>query len=472
MKRQLSIQQRLTMVIGAVAAFVGLVIMVVLFLLLGYNNHYGRLLYNITTASEFNQEFKNNIDQKMYYYVIESQYSEGLPVDEVKAAQKLAGDLLVSTTEKNSHQAISSVLDLCRTLEEKIYQIEGCTDYDERMTQLENNIYVLTSLVEDYMYSYLYHEAVNLNALHGRIEKQIHTEIVMVAVFTAAMLAVALYNIIRLSRSITRPLETLYSRALEVSAGDLMVREPIETEAFELRALSEGMEHMIERLNEQIQEAEQKQESLRKTELALLQAQINPHFLYNTMDTIMWLIEAGKTQEAVEMLSALSSFFRHSLSRGQDVISLEEEEQHVRSYLQIQHVRYKDRLSYTVDIDPAISQLYLPKLTLQPLVENALYHGIKLKRAMGHIEIKGWQEGGRVMLQVRDNGIGINPQRLEELRKTLNDEKPLGFGIAAVNQRLRLQFGEEYGLSIESREGEGTVVTALLPGYLKEGIEA
>jgi len=134
MKAKLSIQNRLYLVIGSLIAFVAVVMISVLILLQGYNQHYSRLLYNITTASEFNQEFKNNIDQKMYYYVIESRYSEGLPVDEVKAAQALAQDLLVSTTEKNSHQAIASVLDLCQTLEDKIYQIEACPDYDDRMT--------------------------------------------------------------------------------------------------------------------------------------------------------------------------------------------------------------------------------------------------------------------------------------------------------------------------------------------------
>jgi len=470
MKKQLSIQNRLSLITGTVIAFAGAVMLVVLFLLLGYNNHYGRLLYNVTTASEFNQEFKNTIDQKMYYYVIESRYSEGLPVEDVIAAQELAGDLLVSTTEKNSHQAISSVLDLCQTLEEKMHEIESCPDYDDRMTQLENNIYVLTSLVEDYMYSYLYHEAVNLNNLQRSIERQIYTEIVAVAIFTLALAAAALFYSIRLSHSITKPIQTLYSRAREVSAGNLTMQEPVESDFFELRTLSEGMEQMIGRLNEQMLQVQQKQESLRKSELALLQAQINPHFLYNTMDTIMWLIEAEKTQEAVEMVANLSSFFRHSLSRGQDLITLEEEERHVRSYLQIQHVRYKDILSYELDIDPALSKAIIPKLSLQPLVENALYHGIKLRRSMGLIRIKGWRERDCVILQVIDNGVGMSKERLLELNRAIEDSRHLGFGFSAVNQRLQLQFGKEYGLHIESEQGAGSTVTIRIPYLEKEAV--
>lgn len=464
MKKTLSIRNRLYRVIGSVTMLMGAVLVAVLILLQGYNNQYGRLLYNITTASEFNQEFKNNIDQHMYYYVVESRYSQGLPVGEIRAAQNLAKDLLQSTTQKDSHQAISSVLDLCETLEAKIYQIEETTDFDERMTQLENNVYVLTSLVEEYMYSYLYSEAVNLNSLQQSIKVGIFTEIGVVVVITALLMAAALYYIFRLSGSITKPLETLCDRAKAVSAGDLTVCPPIETDAYEIRTLSEGMEQMIARLNQQILEVGQKQESLRRTELALLQAQINPHFLYNTMDTIIWLIEAEKTQEAVEMVSNLSAFFRHSLSKGQDVITLQEEERHVRSYLQIQHVRYKDILSYTVEIDPALGDVMIPKLTLQPLVENALYHGIKLKRAKGLIQIKGWQEGDCVLLQVSDNGIGMTEQRLEDLRNSIENTERVGFGFSAVNQRLQLQFGREYGLQVDSTEGEGTVVTVRIPG--------
>lgn len=469
MKRPISIQGSLRRLVTVISILVVVILTTVLLMLINYNNHYVRLLHNVTTASEFNQEFKNSIDQKMYYYVIESQYSEGLPIAEVTAAQELAKDLLSTTTQKDSLLAITSVLDLCENLEEKIYQIQSTSDYDGRQSQLENNIYVLTALVEEYMYTYLYYEAAELNAIQQQINRQIVTEIVLIAVITAVAIIGTLRYSIRLSRSITRPLTKLCDRAENVTKGDLSVHAPIQSESYEIRTLSEGMEQMIARLNEQMQESRQKQESLRRTELALLQAQINPHFLYNTMDTIIWLIEAEKTQEAVDMVSNLSSFFRHSLSKGEDVISLEEEERHVRSYLQIQQVRYKDIMTYTVRIDPALHQAVIPKLTLQPLVENALYHGIKLKRAAGHIVINGWREKDRVLLQVSDNGVGIPRQRLEQLRGAMESDERVGFGLSAVNQRLRLQFGKEYGLSVISAEGIGTTVTACIPYVEREG---
>ena len=301
MSRRDSIESRMGRLVVMVCVFMAAILAVVLALVLAYNSQYKNLLYNVTTASEFNQDFKENIDLKMYYYVIESRYSEGLPIQEIQDAQALAKDLLNSTSQKDSLQAVTSVLDLSR-------------------------------------------------------------------------------------------------RAEDVIGGDLTVREPVRSETYEIRTLSEGMEQMIARLNAQIQEITQKQASLRKTELALLQAQINPHFLYNTMDTIIWLIEADRPQAAVEMVSNLSSFFRHSLSRGEDVITLGEEEEHVRSYLQIQQARYKDILDYAVEIDPALRETRLPKLTLQPLVENALYHGIKRKRGKGHISVTSGREGDSVLI--------------------------------------------------------------------------
>ncbi len=468
MKKTESLQGRLRKLVVAVSFLMVIILLASLAMLISSNSHYTRLLHNVTTASEFNQEFKNNIDQKMYYYVIESQYSEGLPIPEVRAAQELAKQLLDTTVQKDSHQAISSVLNLCENLEEKIYQIQDTENYDDRLSQLENNIYVLTALVEEYMYNYLYCEAVELNSLQQRVSAQIATEVVLITVVTVVAVVFALRYSIRLSRSIAAPLVYMCNRAEAVSEGNLAVKPPIQTEIREIETLSIGMEQMIARLDSQIRESREKQESLRKTELALLQAQINPHFLYNTMDTIVWLIEGEKTQEAVEMVSNLSSFFRHSLSKGEDVIPLSEEEGHVRSYLQIQQARYKDILEYSMEIDRSLAKAMLPKLTLQPLVENALYHGIKLKRAKGMIRIAAWREGDHVVLQVADNGVGMTAQRLAQLRGAMESDQRVGFGLSAVNQRLRLQFGPQYGLEITSREGEGTAVTARIPYTEKE----
>ena len=470
MKKVHSIKGRLRHLVAAISIVLAALLVSVLLMLGSYSSHYARLLHNVTTASEFNREFKDTIDLRMYYYVIESQYSQGLPIEEVRAAQTLAKSLIDTTFQKNSRQAITSVLDLCENLEGKIYQIEETSDYDQRLTQLENNVYVLTSLVEEYMYTYLYYEAAELNAVQQVVTRQAGVEIALIILAAALAIVFLLRYSIRLSRSITAPLEELCRRAERVDAGDLTVQEPVPSEIREIRTLSEGMEQMIGRLDDQMGEIRRRQESLRRTELALLQAQINPHFLYNTMDTIIWLIEADKQQEAVEMVANLSSFFRHSLSKGEDVITLAEEERHVRSYLQIQHARYQDIMEYILDIDPGLHDAMLPKLTLQPLVENALYHGIKLKRAKGTIRITATLADGCVLLRVEDNGVGITPQRLAQLRDAMERQERVGFGLSAVNQRLRLQFGPEYGLRLDSEEGQGTTVTARIPYVRKEAV--
>ena len=470
MKQVHSIKGRLRHLVAAISIVLAVLLVSVLLMLGSYSSHYARLLHNVTTASEFNREFKDTIDLRMYYYVIESQYSQGLPIEEVRAAQTLAKSLIDTTFQKNSRQAITSVLDLCENLEGKIYQIEETSDYDQRLTQLENNVYVLTSLVEEYMYTYLYYEAAELNAVQQVVTRQAGVEIALIILAAALAIVFLLRYSIRLSRSITAPLEELCRRAERVDAGDLTVQEPVPSEIREIRTLSEGMEQMIGRLDDQMGEIKRRQESLRRTELALLQAQINPQLLYNTMDTIIWLIEADKQQEAVEMVANLSSFFRHSLSKGEDVITLAEEERHVRSYLQIQHARYQDIMEYILDIDPGLHDAMLPELTLQPLVENALYHGIKLKRAKGTIRITATLADGCVLLRVEDNGVGITPQRLAQLRDAMEQQERVGFGLSAVNQRLRLQFGPEYGLRLDSEEGQGTTVTARIPYVRKEAV--
>ena len=458
-----TIRSQMSRLVLAVCIPLVIILVVMLSLMVVHTQLYTDLLHNVTTASEFNQDFKSNIDLKMYYYVTGSQYSEGLPIEEVQDAQRLARDLLDTTTNRESRLAIASVLDLCQNLEEKIYQIRDTQDYDERQSQLENNINVLTALIQEFMYDYLYNEAVQLDTLQNQMNQRLFTELVLVFLVTAGLVLMMTRYAVALGRSITQPVIDLCARVEELGGGDLTPREPVKADEYEILTLSQGFEQMAGRLKDLLAETTQKQESLRKMELALLQSQINPHFLYNTMDTIIWLVEAGKNREATEMISNLSNFFRFSLSKGKDVITLAEEGEQVLSYLRIQQARYRDILQYTMDLPEALRRTTLPKLTLQPLVENALYHGIKMKRGMGHIAILARREGDVVVLQVTDDGAGIPPARLEELRRAMEEGDRVGFGLATVHERLRLMFGAPYGLESHSEEGVGTTVCARVP---------
>jgi two-component system sensor histidine kinase YesM len=227
---------------------------------------------------------------------------------------------------------------------------------------------------------------------------------------------------------------------------------------------------MIGRIRELLNAKVKEQEILKKAELKALQAQINPHFLYNTLDTIVWMAEANSTDKVIEIVRALSSFFRISLSKGKDWISIREEIEHVRSYLAIQRIRYRDILKYKIEVDDDLMDGTILKLTLQPLVENALYHGIKNKRNGGTIVVRAQRVGNDlVRLEVQDDGVGFTPHKLAQIRSSLEDDqgeitlKEGGFGLENVNKRIKLYYGKQYGLYVQSEYLEGTQIVARIP---------
>lgn len=460
---KMTMQSKLWKIILLVAMPPMTVIIVIASIGIGYALQYHAILNNVTMASDFNQNFKNDVDLKMYYYVIDSQYSEGLPIQEVESAEKIAGKLIDTTTEKDSLRAISSVLNLCQNLKEKMLLLSETTGYESREDQLEQNIYVLTDLIQTYMYTYLYYEAAHLNALQTTMIKNM-----IVLMGTAVLLSlVLLYFLLtysrKLSRRIVDPIDEICGRLEAIGKGSLLVCEPIQADVEEVQLLSDGIESMVGRLKRQIDMNAEQEKQRRRTELALLQAQINPHFLYNTLDTIIWLIESREIGGAVKMIGSLSNFFRFSLNRGKNVITLAEEERHIRSYLEIQQMRYRDMMEYEINIPDHIKNFMLPKLTLQPLVENALYHGIKVKRRKGVIRVTGSIVDGCLVLEVTDDGSGMTKERLDAVRESLAGDKGEGFGMRTVHQRIQILFGAEYGVLIDSVPDAGTTITVRIP---------
>lgn len=463
-KAKITMQKSLWKMILTIALPLMIVIIVIAFIGIGYALRYHAILNNVTMASEFNQNFKEDIDLKMYYYVIDSQYSEGLPIREVQTAELIAEKLIETTKEKDSLRAITSVLNLCRNLEGKIQQIAETEGYDSRIAQLENNIYILTDLIQKYMYTYLYCESVHLNELQSSMISGMIVLIGVVVILSVVLLYFLLSKSRKLSRSIVEPIDKICQRLKAIGKGSLLVCEPVQADVEEVQLLSDGIEKMVGRLKLLIDKNTEQEKQRRQTELALLQAQINPHFLYNTLDTIIWLVESGEIDQAVKMIDSLSNFFRFSLSRGQNVITLAEEEQHIRSYLEIQKMRYRDLMEFNIDIPDALKNFILPKLTLQPLVENALYHGIKVKRRQGMISVTGSSRNERLILEVSDDGSGMTEERLHSVRASIEDgASSEGFGLRAVHQRIQLLFGKEYGLTVESQADIGTKVIVTIP---------
>ena len=223
---------------------------------------------------------------------------------------------------------------------------------------------------------------------------------------------------------------------------------------------------MVEKIGNLVEDIHTEELNLRAAELRVLQEQINPHFLYNTLDNIIWLAESKKTDEVVMMVSSLSTFFRTSLSKGREFVSVKEETEHIRSYLEIQQFRYRDILDYEIAIPEEYYGYEVIKLTLQPLVENALYHGIKNKRGKGHISAERCADV--LIFKVKDNGIGMDKQRLAEVCAMLKEDGNTkkendGFGLFNVNQRIQLHYGTEYGLKVQSTYGEETEVWVRIP---------
>ena len=282
----------------------------------------------------------------------------------------------------------------------------------------------------------------------------------------------------RMVRFIHKPLEQLEHFAGSMAEGDLTVRVPA-TDVEELKTLTEGVNNMVDRLEELIAQNRREQEKLKKAELRILQAQINPHFLYNTLDAIMWQAESGNSAQVIEITRALSDFFRISLSSGLEWIPLREELKHLTGYLSIQKIRYRDILDYCVDVPDELGETYVLKLILQPLVENALYHGIKHKRGGGTITVTGRRMGGVIQFCVADTGSGMNKERLDEVLAAmrLSEFTPVaenvgagsGFGLSNVNLRIRLYYNTPDGLQIHSDPG-GTRVSYRLPMKTKEDV--
>ena len=230
----------------------------------------------------------------------------------------------------------------------------------------------------------------------------------------------------------------------------------------EISALSDSFEHMAVRIQKLMEEVRQEEISLRKTELKALQAQINPHFLYNTLDAIAWMCEAGRNEDAVEMVNALARLFRISISRGHELIPIEKELQHAQSYLHIQNFRYKNQFRYQFDVDEACLSYYCNKITLQPIIENAIYHGMDRMVDEGMIRISIHQSEDKIIFTVEDNGVGMTEEQCEEVLKKERSDRA-GIGIKNVNDRIKIYFGEEYGLTIKSELDEGTCVTIMMP---------
>ncbi|WP_054742768.1 sensor histidine kinase [Cellulosilyticum ruminicola] len=435
-----------------------------------YTDAYMPIVAGINKANDFDMHFKEEVDYSMYRIVSGSLKFEDSGINEVlKKTYASFKSLKEGTSLQYNKEQIERAQKNLELLESRIRVIEtNCKTtghYDENIEILGHDVYVITGLISDEITQYVYYEALELQRLGQRVKQQTNTLINVSMVIFLGIVVVTWLLVSVVSNSITRPLQYLCKRTKEVGDGDFTTQQVKGGD--EVAALEKSFNTMVGKIDELVVNIKKEQQNLRKVELQLLQAQINPHFLYNTLDTIIWMAEDGKSEEVVEIVAALSDFFRIGLSKGREYISLKEEAKHIRSYLQIQKFRYADRMTYTIDLPEELGEYRLLKLILQPLVENALYHGVKQKRGMSEIYVTAFYAEEELLLKVSDTGRGMTQEELGKVKKRLAQgflkDAEGGFGLANVNERIRLNYGKEYGLSIESTYGVGTQVTIHLP---------
>ena len=270
-----------------------------------------------------------------------------------------------------------------------------------------------------------------------------------------------------ISDKISNPIKRLDGSVREIESGNLDV-EIVPSGSYEVEHLGKSIKNMLGRIKVLMSDLVAEHNAKRKSEFDTLQSQINPHFLYNTLDIIVWMIENENSDKAVNIVTALAKFFRISLSKGKNIITVKDEVEHVRNYLMIQNMRFKNRFEYSIDVDEKVLSYSSLKLMLQPLVENAIYHGMEFMDGDGEIDVKVFKEDNSLYFTITDNGLGMSEDMVETLlsKDFVPSKKGSGIGVKNVNERIKLYFGSEYGLKVESEPDEGTKITIHLPAVV------
>ena len=479
-------KKKILMLAAAIGLPFVLLVMYLLISMASYSNTYAEIVGNMTVANNYNLNFKEEMDESLYKLVVGYVTMDTITQDKtlknpytlIEELRSEFTKLTAITTESESKLWLESLLRNIGTLEKRVDDIVDSIQaggrYSENIEKLDNNIYILTELIQDDIQYYIYYQTRYMERVTDQLKAQIRRFILVCSVLIAVMVVLVVISTMVIISGIMQPIRQLNQATEKIAQGDFEARAHVESED-EIAGLAESFNNMAGNMQSLIDKIKEDERKMRKADLRLLQEQIQPHFLYNTLDTIVWLIESNEPDEAVTMVVTLSDFFREILSKGKEFISIKEEEKHISSYLQIQEMRYRDILEYDIQLDQVLYKYQILKLTLQPVVENALYHGIKYKRAKGCIHIHGEKEGDIIRLTVRDDGVGMDAEELEQLRREIQrpcQETEKGFGLANVNERIHMYFGPEYGMDIQSQKGKGTTVEIVIPAILEEEVQA
>jgi two-component system sensor histidine kinase YesM len=472
----LSIRSKILAALCVVIFLMGATNVVSMIQVLSYSRQYDAIITNITTANSISGNIKTDMDNEMWRIVAgKIEFSEGKQYEILDGANTKVRWMMENTDSQRARVKLELVLRTLQSLRENVDEMGDAIAHNSKASENEailENIRFTTTVMEEVIQNYILYEVNRTEGQYQAMREGFTRWQIFSVILIFSAVAFSVVAAWSLSKSIYTPIKKLHDVTTTITKNDLqalMTSDNVD----EITELGMSFNIMIGKIKELLDSKMKEQQELKKAELRALQAQINPHFLYNTLDTIIWMAESKQTDQVVQIVSALSSFFRISLSKGMDWITIGEELERIRSYLTIQKMRYRDILDFKIEADSIVLENTILKLILQPLVENALYHGIKNKRQGGTIIVRAYRKGSEeVQLEVEDNGIGFTPEKLAQLRAELEDDSgdiklESGFGIGNVNKRIRLYYGKPYGLSVQSEYATGTRVILVIPAKVE-----
>ncbi len=441
-----------------------------------HTKRYSQIISNVSNANRISLIAKDDIPAELWNIICGKKEiadgSQNKMLDDISSGLSLM--LLTINNEESRGKlevANRAYTTLRRNVDMLITQIKGGSLVTQNEATLDE-IRTITSLFSDIMQDFIVTEIEAANETNQSLR---NTSVILTAIqiiITVFAIIISINSFITVSGAIQKPISDMEKLSTKVSNGDLTARIDI-PHVNELNTLAENLNTMAGQIDLLIQKNMEEQKNFQKAEMKALQAQITPHFLYNTFDTIVWLAEEEHTEEVVRITKAFSDFLRISLSRGHEWITISQELEHIKNYLTIQKIRYADILNYSIDADEALMDVKMIKLVLQPLIENAIYHGIKNKRGRGELKVSVHYTNGTrtfVSFTVEDNGAGFTEERLgqvrNELRTGAQDSEKLSsvYGLYNVNKKLKLYYGEQTeGLLIESEAGKGSKISFTIP---------
>lgn len=432
---------------------------------------YDLIITNVSKTNRLNQTVKMDVSNEIWDIVAgNKKFNEGNQYKIIDGINESLEDIMRTTEERENRQMLEVAGRAIDTLKHNVdrlgIQMANHSQVSENEKILDE-IRGVSALISDILQDFIV-RVIESATITNEHHKRITFILTVIQIFTVFFVAIfAVFTQRSVTDNINKPIKRLEDLSKRIAEGDFTARVKL-PQVSELDGLTENLNVMAVKIQALIVENTRKQQHLQKSEMKALQAQITPHFLYNTFDTIVWLAEQKKNDQVIDITRAFSSFFRISLNKGKDFLTVSEEFEHVKSYLSIQKIRYSDILNYEIEYQPEMANCQILKLVLQPLVENALYHGIKNKRGRGFLSVKGWRENNRLCFSVEDNGIGMKEEKLTSIIKQINgsvnpEDLSNIYGLYNVNKRLELYYDKSTKLEITSIYNEGTTVYFSVP---------